>query len=159
MAVDTNAAQERRQLKFTSFEEVFADAEKLASSPNTKMLGHWQLGQLLAHLAWTVNGSIDGVPFKGPWYLRLVGFFIKGRVIKNGLPTGINLSKDAEASAFPSATSPQEALDSLRKAVECLTTERMTANHPVLGRLTHEEWTQYHLRHCELHLSFAVASS
>ena len=39
-------------MKFTSFDEVFADAENLAFSPNTRMLGHWQLGQLLAHLAW-----------------------------------------------------------------------------------------------------------
>jgi hypothetical protein len=35
----------------------------------------------------------------------------------------------------------------------------MTARHPVLGKLTHEEWTQLHLRHAELHLSFAVPVS
>ena len=26
--------------------------------------------------------------------------------------------------------------------------------HPVLGHLTREEWTQFHLRHAELHMSF-----
>jgi len=156
--VDTNTAQERRQLKFTSFDEVLADAEQLACSPNTKTLGNWQIGQLLAHLAWTVNNSIDGIPFKAPWYLRLVGFFIKGRVIKHGLPTGIKLPKEAEAASYRATSSPQEGLDALRKAVNRIKTERMTSRHPVLGKLTHEEWKQYHLRHCELHLSFAVPS-
>ena len=158
MPSDTNTAQERRQLKFTSFDEVLADAEQLASSPNTRTLGNWQIGQLLAHLAWTVNNSIDGIPFKGPWYMRLVGFFIKGRVIKHGLPTGIKLPKEAEAASYRATSSPQEGLEALRKAVNRTKTEKMTSGHPVLGKLTHEEWAQYHLRHCELHLSFAILS-
>ena len=87
-------------MKFTSFDEMFADAENLAASPRTRMLGHWQLGQLLSHLAWTVNRSIDGIPFTGPWYLRLVGFFIKGRVIRHGLPTGIKLPKRSRSLLF-----------------------------------------------------------
>jgi hypothetical protein len=32
----------------------------------------------------------------------------------------------------------------------------MTARHPVLGKLTHDQWKQIHLRHAELHLSFAA---
>lgn len=29
-------------------------------------------------------------------------------------------------------------------------------NHPVLGALTKDEWTQFHCMHCAHHLSFAV---
>jgi hypothetical protein len=154
--VDTKAVQGRRELKFTSFDEVIADAENLASSPNVKLLGNWPLSQLLTHLTQAINGSIDGIPHKAPWYVRLLGFFIKGRIIRNGIPPGRNLPKEAEGAAFPPASSPQDALEALRKAVDRLKTEKMTSRHPVFGNLTHEEWTQLHFRHCELHLSFAV---
>ena len=157
MPVATETALDRRQLRFASFDEVFADVEKLASSPSTRMLGNWQLGQLLGHIAWTVNSSIDGIPFKGRWHMRIVGFFIKGWVIKNALPTGIKLPKDEEVSAYPPVSSWQEGLDMLRKAAHRTKTEKMTSRHPVLGKLTHDQWLQIHLRHCELHLSFAVA--
>jgi len=93
---------------------------------------------------------------KAPWFLRLIGPFVKRRIIKNGMSSGFKLPKEREATAFPAASSPQEALGKLRAAVGRLKQERMTARHPVFGKLTHEEWTRLHLRHAELHLSFAV---
>ena len=67
---------------------------------------------------------------------------------------GFRLPKAAEAGFYPAAGSPQAALEGLRAAVRRTHTEPMIAPHPVLGKLTHEEWTQMHLRHAELHLSF-----
>ncbi len=72
------------------------------------------------------------------------------------MPPGFRLPKDVEGSFFPAAASPLEALEGLRRAVARLQNERMTARHLVFGKLTHEEWTQLHLRHAELHLSFAI---
>lgn len=145
----------RRRLKFTSFDEVIADAEALAASTNTKMLGKWDLSSLLAHLSLAINHSIDGISAKAPWYIRIVGPLIKGRILKRMSP-GFNLPKSVEAEFFPAGLSSAEGLQQLRAAVARLKNERMTARHPVLGPLTHEEWTQLHLRHSELHLSFAV---
>ena len=156
MTVDTATVQVRRKLTFRSFDEVLADAERLVSSPNTKTLGNWPLSQLLTHLATTINSSIDGMSAKAPWLLRLVGPLVKWRIIKNGMSSGFKLPKEREATAFPAASSPQEALGKLRAAVGRLKQERMTARHPVFGKLTHEEWTRLHLRHAEMHLSFAV---
>jgi hypothetical protein len=156
MTVDTKTVQGRRQLTFRSFAEVIADAERLTSSPHTKVLGNWPLNQLIAHLATAINRSIDGISAKMPWFVRLMGLFRKGRILKNGLPPGFQLPRDREALAFPQVASSQEALGILRKAVARLSAERMTARHPVFGNLTHDEWTQLHLRHAELHLSFAV---
>jgi hypothetical protein len=156
MTVDTATVQGRRKLTFRSFDEVLADAERLVSSPNTKTLGNWPLSQLLTHLATTINSSIDGMSAKAPWFLRLVGPLVKRRIIKSGMSSGFKLPKEREATAFPAASSPQEALGKLRAAVGRLKQERMTARHPVFGKLTHEEWTRLHLRHAELHLSFAV---
>ena len=106
----------------------------------------------------SMNRSIDGISFKAPWYMRLFGRFVKRRFLKRGLPPGFKLPKDTEAAAYPAVASPQEALAILHQAVARLRNEKATVPHPVFGRLTHEEWTQFHLRHAELHLSFAVLS-
>jgi hypothetical protein len=156
MTVDTASVQGRRKLTFRSFDEVLSDAETLVRSPNTKMLGNWPLPQLLTHLATTINGSIDGISGRAPWFLRPIGPLVKRRIFKNGMSPGFNLPKAREVKAFPVAASPQEALGKLRAAVERLKNERMTACHPFFGKLTHEEWTRLHLRHAEMHLSFAV---
>jgi hypothetical protein len=81
---------------------------------------------------------------------------LKGRFLRNKMSPGFKLPKDVEAGFFPAATSPKEALERLQEAVGRLQNERMTTRHPVLGKMTHEEWTRLHLRHAELHLSFAV---
>ncbi len=158
MPVNSRKVQGRRELHFTSLDEMVSDAEKLVSSPTTKTLGNWPLNQLLTHLATAMNASIDGIPFSAPWYLRILGFFIKPGVLKRGVLPGFSLPKDKEAAAFPAVSSPQEALDMLRKATGRLRNETASATHPIFGALTHKEWTQLHLRHAEMHLSFAVPS-
>jgi hypothetical protein len=156
--VDSKTVQGRRRLHFTSFEEVLTDAEALVSSPTVRTLGNWPISQLLTHLALAMDRSIDGISFQAPWYVRLIGRLVKRRFLKNGIIPGFKLPKDREALAYPAVASPQAALDALRKAVERMRRERATATHPVFGKLTHEEWSQFHLRHAELHLSFAVLS-
>ena len=158
MSVETKTVPGRRELNFTSLDQVVADAEKLVASPNTKMLGNWPLGQLLAHLATAVNGSIDGVSVKAPWIARLIGPFLKSRILKNKMKPGFKLPQKFEADFFPAGLTSQEAFDQLRQAVARLQKEKMTARHPILGAITHDEWNQLHLRHAELHLSFAVPS-
>jgi hypothetical protein len=156
VAVDTKAIQGRRALRFASLDEVVADAGKVVASPDTKMLGNWPLDKLLTHLATAINGSIDGMGAQAPWFIRLAAPLIKGRVLHHGMRAGFKLPKEVEPGFFPAAASKEAALDTLRQAVARLQSERMTARHPVFGRLTHEEWTKLHLRHAELHLSFAV---
>ena len=158
MSVDSRAVQGRRKLCFTSFDQVMADAEKLVNSSDARVLGNWPLPQLLTHLAKAMDVSIDGTSAKAPLVIRLVGPFLKGRVLTKGVPTGRNLPKSVEASFFPAAESPQEGFEKLRTAVSRTRAEKMEAKHPVFGKMSHEEWTQFHLRHAELHLSFALPS-
>ncbi len=35
-------------------------------------------------------------------------------------------------------------------------TQLLEAIHPAFGKMNHDEWTKLHLRHSEMHLSFAV---
>jgi hypothetical protein len=143
-------------VQFRSLDEVVADAEQLVASPHTRMLGNWPLSRLLTHLAVAVNRSIDGVSVKAPFFLRLAGPYLKWRILNKGMAPGFTMPRNREAEFFPPADSPQDALEQLRRAVGRLRTERMTVRHPVFGKVTQEEWTRFHLRHAELHLSFAV---
>lgn len=143
-------------MHFATLTEVVADAERLVASPDAKTLGNWSLDRLLNHLAVAVASSIDGIPGRAGWFVRLIGPLLKRRVLRRGMSPGFRLPKKLEAVAFPAGASPGEALEKLRSAVRRTETERMTARHPVFGPLTHEEWTQFHLRHAELHLSFVV---
>lgn len=158
-SIDTKTVPGRRVLHFKSLDEVVVDAERLAISPGTKMLGNWPLSQLLTHLATAIHGSIDGISARAPWFVRLAAPLIKGRILTKGMRPGFRLPKKVEPDFFPAAPSPGEALDALRAAVTRTHEQRMTSRHPVLGKLTHEEWTQLHLRHAELHLSFAVPAA
>jgi len=159
VAVDTKTVQGRRVLHFTSLDEIVADAEKLAASPDTKMLGNWPLDQLFTHLAMAINGSIDGMPHQAPWFVRLAAPLLKGRVLKRGMTPGFKLPKQVEPRFYPTAASRQAALETLQRAVARSQTERMTADHPAFGKMTHEEWAKLHMRHAELHLSFATPGS
>lgn len=156
MSVNPKKVQGRRELTFSSLDDIVADAEKLVSSPHTQTLGNWPLDRLLAHLAMMMNGSIDGFSFKAPWFIRGVLFFIKGQFLNSRWTPGITLPPGNEAEVFPPASSPQDALEMIRTAVQRTKTEKMSAPHPAFGTLTHEQWVQIHLRHAELHLSFAV---
>ncbi len=149
-------AAQRRQLTFHSLDEVLAEAARLVAAPDTKMLGQWPLERLLGHLAAMINDSIDGVSIQAPLVLRLVGPLFRPFVVRSRMPAGFKLPSAAEATAYPPVASPEAGLEMLRAAVGHLQTERMTSRHPVLGRLTHDQWYRIHLRHAELHLGFAV---
>ena len=156
MSVDTKTVQGRRNLHFESLDEIVADAQKLVNSPTTKMLGNWPLERILSHLAMALNRSVDGFNAKASIFIRLIGPFIKGGILRKGMPAGRMLPKEVVVSFYPEVPSPQDALQNLALAVERVGKEKMTAAHPVFGKMTHEEWRQLHLRHSELHLSFAL---
>jgi Protein of unknown function (DUF1569) len=157
--VDTSKVTGRRELRFASFDEMLAEAARLAASPDTKMLGNWPLGELFSHLGSAIDNSIDDTFGRAPWFFRMIGPFLKRRFITKGFSPGFKLPKEIEAKHYPTGRSLQEALDALRQAVGRTRTEQMTGRHPVLGKLTNDEWTQLHLRHAEMHLSFAVPGS
>lgn len=156
MPVNPKSVSGRRVLTFNTLEDIVQDAERLAAGPNVRTLGNWSLSHLVEHLAKTIDNSIDGFESKAPWIVRMIGPLIKGGMLRNRMKPGINLPPAAVAVAFPDADSVSSAVDHLRRAVGRTQHERMQAPHPAFGRMNHEEWIQLHLRHSELHLSFAV---
>lgn len=157
MPVISKTVQGRRDVSFQTLDDIVADAEKLVASPISRTIGNWPLVKLIKHLSQTIHNSIDGFQSKAPRWIRLIMPLFKGRILKaRKMSPGINLPKATVASAFPDAGSIQEALDDLRRAVARTKSERMEAVHPAFGKMTHDEWNTLHLRHSEMHLSFAL---
>lgn len=159
MLVNPKTVQGRRNLEFSTLDEIVADAKRLVAANDTQTVGNWSLSHLLSHLTMTFNSSIDGFQVKAPLFIRLILPFFKRVIINRKMSPGIKLPKSAQAVAFPDVGSAEEALEQLRKAVARAKSERMEAVHPAFGNMTHDEWVKLHLRHSEMHLSFANSPS
>ena len=155
MPVSTAKVQGRRNLNYTSLQDVLADAERL-SSGQVKTLGNWSPGQIYRHLAKAYNGSIDGLPGTFPWHIRTMARLFKKKLIAGGMPPGIKLPSDLAEIVMPEPTSTEEGLAELRAAIARLESEPHRGPNPIFGKLTNDEWNQLHLNHAKLHMSFLV---
>lgn len=156
MKVESRRVVGRRKVHYDTFADLVADAERLAAS-QPRALGNWSLGQALKHIGLAMKGSINGIPFKVPWYIRLLGIvYLRRRMINGPWPAGLPLPRRAAAKLVPGETSPEEGLQVLREGIEALGRETQRVPHPVAGKMTVEQWNRLHLRHAELHMSFFV---
>lgn len=155
MAVDTAKVQGRRELRFHSLDDITADIEKL-SQGNVRSLGNWSPGQNLKHLAIVMTWCLDGAPVMAPWYVRIIGWFMKNRFLRNPMPAGFALPEASAKHLIPGETNWEEGLQAIRAALARMKAEPQRHRSPFLGELTREQWDQLHCRHCELHLSFLI---
>jgi hypothetical protein len=156
--INTKRVTQRRPIRYESYDDVLADAERLAQRP-VVTLGNWSPGQVFAHLAMACDVMIDGAPAAPPkpiqWLLR---FLLKRRFLTQGLPAGFAL-KGKSAVLVPGIVSTDEGLARLRAGFARLRANPHRAPHPGFGVITPEEWDAFHLRHCELHMSFLQPQS
>jgi hypothetical protein len=154
--VKTSKVAGRRELHFTSLDDILADAQRLAAGP-VRQLGNWSLGQATTHLARTMKMSLDGVQFRAPWYIRMVAPLIKKKMLRDTMRPGFKLPSPAADELIPAGeVSIVQGLTELRTAIDRLHREPQRAPSPVFGAMTREEWDQLHQRHAELHFSFFV---
>ena len=134
-----------------------AEVERLAAAPRVEALGNWTLAQAIAHLARSMDISIDGAKFRVQWYIRLVGPLMKKRILNKPMPSGFQLRGDAAKTLMPeSAASLEQAVLHFRKATVRVQQEPHREPHAIFGMFTREEWDRFHARHAEMHLSFFV---
>ena len=157
MTIDTKSATGRRKVRFDPYDALMDDARRLADGP-TKMVGNWSLGQIFQHLAVAYNGSIDGLPFHVPWYIKVMArLFMRKKFLYGQMPSGFQIPEQNRAQFVAEvSTTTQAGLAALQAAVTRLRNESHRVPHPVFGEMTREEWDNWHWRHAELHLSFAV---
>ena len=144
----------RRSLEYSSFDEFLADAQRCMSD-DFVTVGNWSKGKIFTHLARTLEMSLDGVDYRAPWWMRVLGkWVLKPRILKKGMPSGFQLKKPVADQVIPQEdVDSQQALQDLQRAVERYRSEPDRVDHPIFGAMTAEEWDKLHLRHADLHMS------
>jgi hypothetical protein len=142
---------EPRILDFHSLDHVMPEVQRLLAGHAT--VGNWSLGQILDHLAtairMTSGGRSESTPRAGSDVFRK-RFFKTRR-----FPAGAQAPHPRLIPAPDSDAQEQAAL--LGKAIaRWSSTEGPFADHPLLGTLTKDEWTQFHCIHCAHHLGFVI---
>jgi hypothetical protein len=106
-----------------------------------------------------MKNSIDGFGHALPGALRLlIRLFFKRRFLNKTMSPGFQLPASA-ATMLPPATTWDEGLQNIRRAIGRLKTETRRCPHPAIGALDQDEWVQLHCRHSELHLSFLISAT
>lgn len=152
--VETAQVTGRRTLHFSSYQDILDDVHALAERP-ARQLGNWSLGQICEHLAKATEYALDGAPFTAPWYVRLVGPFLKKRFITQPMKPGFKLPARA-ADYLPVNTDASVGIARLERAIERIQQTNDPRPHALLGAMTRDEWDQLNFRHAEMHLSFIV---
>lgn len=154
------AEQSRRTLRFTNFEQVYADVDRLIGAEQAGRLvrlGNWTLGQAVNHVAaW---GEYAFTPPAVPplkWYVRLLGKLGKAHFLKKGLSPGFRFKGIPEGTIATEVVPTDVAWTRLHRAFDRLNDEAPTMPNELFGHMKHDEWKQLQLRHAELHLSFFV---
>jgi hypothetical protein len=150
MSVNTKKVEGRRNVRYASLDELLADAQRFATG-NAKTLGNWSPGQIYEHLARSLDSSIDGFDMSFPAPLRwMMSLFMKKKFLTKELPPGFK-SPDKYV---PDETPVEEGLAALTKAIGRQKQESHRVPHPGFGKLSLDEWNDFHLRHAEMHMSF-----
>lgn len=154
--VNTKKLRGRRIVRYERFDETIADAERLAVVP-ARTLGNWSVGQIFWHLAKSADVLIDGTPHGAPfpiqWFLRT---FMKNRMLENTVPAGFRLPARS-SSLVPPEIAIADGLANFRIATARITSKLDRAcSHSAFGPCTADDWNRWHLRHCELHMSFIL---
>src|SRR5579871_4021282 len=102
MPVDTTKVDGRRKVDYQSLAELLADADRL-STAKVRLIGNWTPGMVFQHLAAAFNGSIDGLPGKFPWHLRLMVKLFKKRILAGQMPAGFKPPADLAKAVIPEA--------------------------------------------------------
>lgn len=135
MTVATKKVEGRRVVRYESLGDLLADAEKLAAV-NVRTLGNWSFGQILKHLAMSLDSSIDGAGMMLPAPMRwLMSLLMKNKFLTKPIPPGY----PSPAKFIPATTSVEDGLAALRAAIDRQNHEATRAPHPAFGKISNQE--------------------
>lgn len=160
MPINTAKVAGRRQLHFETLEKSVTDAEKLLVG-QWKPLGNWSLGQITQHLATSLDNTVEGRDITPPLFVRLIMAFMKKGMLYKSMSPGFQMT-DAMKPLFmpPDEVEAQEGVAALRAAVEKFSSAASLPDRSgAFGKMSRDQWTKFHCRHAEMHLSFIVPST
>jgi hypothetical protein len=140
-------------LRFADLDDL---REHLAALDGAALMttGAWTAGQILYHLAAAFEVTCERPDATRPRPGRLATLPQRALALRVGLPRGVPIPADVRAAVEPPPEADEaEQLARLRRAIDRFEARRGGfPAHRMLGPLTRDEWRQFHLRHCELHL-------
>jgi hypothetical protein len=157
MAVLTSKVTGRRQLHFDTLDDIATDIDRL-NQGQVKALGNWSPGQVLRHLAMSMDSSIDGFGFQFPLPFRLLCKIMKNRFLSKSMPAGFKVPPKAGPALTPPATDWAEGVRLIHEAVRRMKADPHRAKSPLFGAMSNADWDRMHCRHAELHLSFLTSA-
>lgn len=150
-----------RELSFSSMRDLAAELdllERAHAQGRLGTVGGWTPGQNLQHVARFMRFAIDGFPFTGGLW-AIPGRLIKPFVGKIKARPGFTLPSRFDALEPDENVPVEQGLGELREQMARLRGgERMEAKSPILGKLSHEQWTKLQLDHAAMHLGFLQPS-
>ncbi len=144
----------RRPLTFRTLEESLQDIQQLSKREYTKSK-NWDLGQICSHLNKTMRMSFDGADFGLPFFVQPFVRQIFMRTVRKG-------KQYHGAPKAPAQVTPDESVDIEQEIQEYETLVRrlyedekeILPKHPIVGKLSPEDWRLFHAWHAAHHLSF-----
>jgi hypothetical protein len=153
----TAASITRRRLDFRSWEELLADADRLARVGYDRA-GKWSLTQALDHVGAGLRVAVAGSSKRMPWVMRMsarsfaLPVMRAWRWIPAGLPAPAWWQPQVAADADDSA-----AVERFRAEVEAFCAHRGPYHpHPAFDRIDRESYEDLMLIHASHHLGFLV---
>ena len=158
-AVKTGKVADRRNLSFTTMAEILGDIEMLDAFVNEgrtiSATGNWTPAQIIEHVVYFVDGSIDGFDFKAPFVIRIFGKIMRSRILNKSMSPGIKLPPKMKMVLPSPKTTWPDAVTHARKAILRVEAgKQMTQPSPLLGKMSHNDWVKLQCRHAEMHFSF-----
>ncbi|WP_146519875.1 DUF1569 domain-containing protein [Stieleria varia] len=140
---------------FRTIDELQSFVEMIRED-NHETLGQWSAAQNFAHLAGAFEGSMQQLPAGYPRIVRIMLRPFRSIVTKYRFPPWLPIPAAIKHRLEPPVDAlfdeqKSRLLDSIR---EFCSHDSEHPPHPVLGRLTRDEWIGFHLRHSAHHLSF-----
>ena len=133
--------QNRREISFSSLEEVISDIETLAGAEH-ETTGNHSFGKIVQHLA-TTNEMVVGnlIPPKLPWFMRMAMPFLKNGILNNPVEPGFKLPNKSMQEFFwsQSEVDIKEAIENFRTSVQVYKEKGPLPVHPIFGKATREQ--------------------
>jgi Protein of unknown function (DUF1569) len=145
----------KRDLDLASFPAIAAELDRLQERGCTNS-GAWDLAQTCNHLAYFIEGTLDGHQYKVPWLLKvLLGRMVLRRILSSGKMR--EAAPTPQKPLPPAGEDPKAAVARLKRDLERLQSHvGEMHDSPFFGHLTPEEWRRLHLIHCNHHLGFLI---
>lgn len=145
----------RRELTLKNLDDAVLECRRLLAT-GYQSTGKWTLAQMCNHLRLTMQASMQGYPA----WMTILGLPLRPLLRRFALPrllAGNSINGVRTAGMFVPLDNLDDAteLDQFEKCVcEFKQSSGPLHAHPGFGRMSHEEFNQFHAAHAAHHLSF-----